>query len=412
MEKYFPQTPFSGKKILLGVSGSVAAYKAIDLLRAFHKAGLRISVTLTEAGAKFVTPLSFRSLGAEEVYTSMFQLETDTLDENYDPFAHLTPSADADAFVIAPASATTLARIASGSADEILSAQALAYAGSLIIAPSMNPRMWMNPATQSNCETLRSRGHVLLEPDEGMVACNEKGRGKLTDLRRIYLESLKQLSPQDMAGKSVMITLGPTREDWDKVRFWSNHSTGTMGAALAISAWLRGAKVLAVAGPGVPWLPRAIERHDVVSANEMFRAAKDLWPLSDYGIFTAAVADFHPQAYQNNNGKFKKEGKESFQLGFEANPDILASLGQQKSDKQRVVGFAAEAVNMQESARQKLKRKNADLLVGNLIGQENSGFGSANNQVFVVDRTGKEENWPAMPKPDVAWRILDWLLRL
>lgn len=410
METYFPQSPFGGKKLHLGVTGSIAAYKSLDLLRAFYKAGLRVSVTLTSAASRFVTPLSFRALGAEAVYTSMFQLETDTLDENYDPFAHLTPSGDCDAFLIAPASATTLSRLAAGSAEEILSAQALAFPYSLIIAPSMNPRMWMNPATAENCSTLKRRGHILLEPDEGLVACNETGRGKLTDLRRIYLEVLRQLSVQDMVGKTVMLTVGPTRERWDDVRFWSNHSTGLMGAALAVAAYLRGATVHVIAGPGVPWLPSTIHRHNVESALDMFEAAQSLWSDADYGIFTAAVADFRPKPH--GAGKFKKQGQSGFELGFESNPDILATLGQLKKSGQRIVGFAAEADNLEANARGKLKRKNADLLVGNLIGRDNSGFASANNQVFLTDRNGKEESWPVMPKPDVAWRVLDWLLRL
>ena len=219
MEEYFPADYFAGHRVHLGVSGSVAAYKALDLLRALQKAGLRVSVGLAGAAARFVTPLSFRSLGAETVYASMFPgVDQPELGEAYDPFGHLTPSGEAEAFIVLPASATTLARAASGLADEILSAQILAYPGQVLFAPAMNPRMWSNPATRENCARLRARGHIVLEPGSGRVACNEEGQGKLVDLRQAYLAVLKQLSPQDYAGKKLMLTMGPPREQWDLSR--------------------------------------------------------------------------------------------------------------------------------------------------------------------------------------------------
>lgn len=411
MLNHFPITPFQGKRVHLGVSGSVSAFKALELLRAYYKADLRVTVTLTSAAQQFVTPLSFRSLGAELVYSAMFAGAGGELAGDYDPFGHLTPGAEADAFVVAPATATSLQRLACGAAEEILSAQALAYSGSLIIAPAMNPRMWMNPATQENCDTLRRRGHIIVQPDSGEMACGDSGDGRLPDLATIYLETLKAMSPQDLAGQKVMITLGPTREDWDGVRFWSNHSSGLMGAAVAVAAYLRGANVHAVCGPGAPWLPAAIHRHDIASAREMFAVASDLWADMDIGVFSAAVADFSPEPYGQQ--KFKKsEATDGFSVNFVPNPDILATLGKNKKATQLIVGFAAETDKLEESVRKKLISKNADLLVGNLVGVADSGFAGVKNTAILHDKSGKLEGLPTLRKGDLAWRIFDWLLAL
>lgn len=411
MQNYFPTAPFQGKLVHLGVSGSVSAYNALELLRAFYKADIRVSATLTASAAQFVTPLSFRSLGAEVVYTSMFPEAGKDLNEEYDPFGHLTPGAEADAFVVAPASATTMLRLARGSADEILSAQALAYSKPIIIAPAMNPRMWNNPATKENCMFLKRHGHILVQPGEGEMACGDEGDGKLADLKLIYLETLKALSPQDLAGQKVMLTLGPTQENWDGVRFWSNHSTGLMGASLAITAYLRGADVHAVCGPGAPWLPADIHRYDITSSREMFTVAKGLWREMNIGIFSAAVADFSPESHGLR--KFKKaDAVEGFSLKFVPNPDILATLGAEKQPGQKIVGFAAETDNLEESVKKKLVSKNADLIVGNRVGVADSGFASVKNTAILHDSSGRLESLPTLKKADLAWRILDWLLTL
>jgi phosphopantothenoylcysteine decarboxylase/phosphopantothenate--cysteine ligase len=334
-------------------------------------------------------------------------------DNNADVLAHLTPGAQADAFIILPASATTLARLAHGLADEILSAQALAFPKPLVLVPAMNPRMWANPATQANCAVLRSRGHLILEPADGVVACNEEGRGKLTDLRLAYLAVLAQLAPQDMRQRKVLLTLGPTREQWDGVRFWSNLSTGFMGACFAIAAFLRGAEVYAVCGPNCPWLPEQIKRINVISAEDMFAASTELWETMDFGIFTAAVADFSPEPF--GTGKFKKnQATDELSIIFHRTNDILAHAGSRKNAAQKIVGFAAETSDLEKSVLEKLQHKNADLLVGNLVGvnKPDSGFATEVNQVFIADKHGKTEHWPTLPKAEVAWRVLDWLLRL
>ncbi len=396
-------TALQGRKLHLGVCGSVAAYKAVELMRMLQKADVRVCVTLTEAASRFLSPLTFRSLGAEEVHTRMF--------EEGDVFAHLTPGAEADAFVIAPATATTLARLACGLADEMLSAQALAFPGKLVIAPAMNPRMWCNPATQRNVGLLRERGHMLVTPESGRVACGDEGEGKLAPLEAIFMAALQAMAPDDFAGKTLLVTLGPTREQWDGVRFWSNLSTGRMGASLVHAAWLRGAVVHAIAGPGVPWLPPGVLRHDVTSAKQMYEAAKEIWPDCDMGVFTAAVADFAPEPLGPH--KFKKSGaQDGVTLRFGPNPDILADLSRNRRNGQKVMGFAAETEELETRVLEKLTAKKADMLVGNLVGIPGSGFSGATNRVFVADASGRRENWPELSKADVSWRLLDWLSTL
>jgi len=393
---------FLGRRLQLGVCGSIAAYKALDLVRMFRDTGTDVGATLTDSARQFVTPLSFEALGASPVFSAMYPVGDDV-------FGHLTPGEAAHAMLIAPATASTLARLANGLADDMLSCQALAFPKPLVIAPAMNPRMWHNAATQANWETLKARGHVCIEPGCGRTACMEEGRGRLADLNEIFLYGLRALTPQDMAGQTVMITLGPTREKWDGVRFWSNPSSGTMGACFAVAAWLRGATVHAVTGPGTPWLPSMISRYDVTSAKEMFEAAEGLWPTMDIGVFTAAVADFSPIPFGDE--KFKK-GAEELVVRFASTTDILKTLGAAKKEGQRIVGFAAETSSMQENALKKLRAKNADMVVGNIVGRADSGFQSPTNEVFVTDRNGRQEEWPVQPKTEVAWRVLDWLLQL
>lgn len=410
MDGHLAFTNFTGKRMHIGICGSVAGYKSLDLLRQWKDTGMDIGATLSASARKFLTPLLFEALGANPVYDAMYEDET-TRGHFIDPFPHLTPGATADAFFIVAASASTMGRIAHGLADEILSCQALAFPGPLVIAPAMNPRMWANSATQENWETLRRRGHILVAPDCGRVACMEEGGGRLAEGRELYLAGLKALSAQDMEGKTVMMTVGPTREYWDGIRFWSNPSTGTMGAAVATAAYLRGAKVHAVCGPGSPWTPAAVARHDVVSAKDMFAAARDLWPGMDVGVFTSAVADFAPVPFGSE--KFKKDTVESeLTVSFAPNPDILKTLAADKKPHQRVVGFAAETSNLEASALEKLVRKNADMIVGNTVNTTESGFGNGMNTGFVADRSGAQALWPAMGKADMGWRILDWLLRL
>ncbi len=410
MSPDFRFSALAGRRMHLVVCGSVAAYKAVELMRMARKAGLGVGVTVTPAAARFIAPLTFASLGADVVYETMFGQEDGSA------FGHLTPGASAHAFVVAPATADFMARAAGGLADTLAAAQALAFPGPMVVAPAMNPRMWANPATKENVETLRRRGHVILTPECGAVACGEEGQGRLVGLDEILLHTLKScaasLSGAPLDGRKILITLGPTREAWDGVRFWSNRSTGLMGAALATAAWLRGAEVHAVAGPGVPALPAGVRRYDAESARQMHELALELWPDMDAGVCAAAVADFSPEPHGPE--KFKKSGAaDGFSLRFTPNPDILADLARLRgSDGRRLLGFAAETGNLEDAVRGKLQRKGADMIAGNLVGRPDSGFAAPTNTMFTADRTGRSEHWPTMSKADVAWRLLDWLFSL
>ncbi len=399
-----------GKNIHLGVCGSIAAFRAADLLRWWKKSSVHVSVTLTEAAQRFITPLTFEALGASHVHTDMWQKEA--------IFAHLEPGQNAHAMVIAPASANTLAQMAHGQADSLLTCQALAFDGPIIVAPSMNPRMWNNAATKANVDILQKRGVQIIVPEQGSTACGDEGQGRLADVRHIWLASLKALTPQDMQGQEVMLTLGPTREPWDAVRFWSNPSTGTMGLSLALVAWLRGATVHAICGPEAhkaSYMPPDVHIYKVQTAQNMYEAAADLWPRMDAGLFTAAVADYAPAiSAKGLQSKFKKEtAQQGLHIDFTPNVDILRTLAAQKKEGQKILGFAAETAEsteaMLETVRQKLARKGADILAGNTITAPGSGFGTSTNAMFVVDRFGKEEVWPLLSKLDVAWRLCSWL---
>lgn len=403
---------FEDKKINLAVTGSVACYKAVDLLRAFHKIGIGVTVVLSAGAKQFLTPLLFKSLGATHVYGEMFSADEDV-------FAHLEPGMDMDAMLVAPASADALAKIASGMASEMFSAQALAFAGPMIAAPAMNPRMWNNAATKANVAALVDRGWAIIGPGKGDTACGEEGTGRLAELPEIFLATLKALSPQDMADLKVMVTLGPTRELWDGMRFWSNPSSGKMGAALATCAWLRGAEVTAICGPGVEiYLPSAIKRVDVMTADEMLAAAKGVWSGMDMGMFAAAVSDFAPERPQgSDNVKIKKtENSGGLDIHFSKNPDILKTLSGGKRPGQKTLGFAAEITpdmpSLSPLANAKLKAKNAHIIAANRVNRGEGAFGTAMSSMLVVDKDGHEEIWEAMDKSDIAWELCSWLLKI
>jgi phosphopantothenoylcysteine decarboxylase/phosphopantothenate--cysteine ligase len=404
MTALLPACALRGKRLHLGVCGSIAAYKAVDVMRRLRRCDVQVGVCLTEAAQRFISPLTFASLGASPVYTRFFD------EGEAGVFVHLEPGDAAHALLVAPASASTIARLACGDADTLLAAQALAFDGPLLLAPAMNPRMWAHPATRRNMDILRERGAHCIRPATGRAACGDVGEGKLAPVEAIVFAAAAALLPDDLAGRRILLTLGPTREQWDDVRFWSNPSTGRMGAALACAAALRGAAVDALAGPGVPELPAPVRRIDVQSADDMLAAALDLWPASDIGIFTAAVADFAPLPF--GGGKFKKAGAHSLRIEFSRNPDILAELAGRARPEQKILGFAAESDNLEANARSKLKAKAMHLVAGNLLGAPDSGFAGDKNTLFVADCRGREEHWPAMSKADAAWRLLDWLSTL
>lgn len=391
---------FAGKRVHLGVSGSVAAYKSLELLRMLKKCGLEVSVTLTSGAQEFIRGLSFEALGAYKVWERMYPTGEDV-------FGHLEPGQAADALVIAPATASVLANITHGLASDMLCCQALAFDGPILVAPAMNPHMWDAHATVENCAVLRRRGVTFIGPDCGDVACGDHGRGRLAPLESIFAETLRAVSPSDLSGKKVLVTLGPTRERWDAVRFWSNPSSGLMGASIAMAAWLRGADVTVVSGPVDWWFPGDMKVIKVESAEEMFEAATSEWPACDIGCLSAAVADFKPVPLGEH--KFKKEGADTLNVEFVPNPDILKNLGRMKSDDQKLIGFAAETRDIEESAHKKLQAKNLDLIVANPVNKPGAGFKSVTNSVYVLDRNGRSEEWPDLPKTEIAWRIWDLL---
>jgi len=404
---------FLGRRVHLGVTGSIAAYKSLELLRLLVDAHIDVGVTVTASGQRFVGAASFQALGAGVVHTSMFPDERRGLGE--DPFAHLTPGRSADAFVIAPATANIIAKIAGGIADDMLSTQALAFRGPLIVAPAMNPNMWSAPATQSNWRTLLDRGVIAAGPDNGSVACGDTGQGRLCRLEHIFAQVLRALSPKDLAGKNVLITLGPTREPWDAVRYLSNPSSGLMGATLAMAAWMRGADVHVVAGPTDFDFPPSVHVVRVTTALEMLAAASDLFPAADIACCTAAVADFRPVPPTGGVAhKLKKRDIDplALSIALTPNPDILRTLGAAKRKGQILIGFAAETDGVLAQAKMKLAEKRLDLIVANRIGVPGSGFAASTNVVAVLDRTGRVEQWPELPKTEVAWRIWDLLQHL
>ena len=402
MQAHYRFAGFMGKRVHLGVTGSIAAYKALDLLRPLQEAGCIVSATLTDSAARFVTPLSFEALGASPVYTAMFGGEGETA------FGHLEPGQEADVMAIVPATASTMARLAFGLADDMLSCQALAFAGPKIVAPAMNPRMWDAPATRRNWDMLGELGYIRVTPESGRVACGDTGSGRLAPVDDIFIAILRAVSPQDLAGKKVLVTLGPTREQWDAVRFWSNPSSGLMGACMAMAAHLRGAEVTVVAGPTALTFPGGIEVVPVTTAREMFDAATGLWPGMDMGCCTAAVADFRPVPFGDT--KFKKASGEPLTVSFEPNPDILRALGESKREGQRLIGFAAESGELKAEAARKLESKRLDLIAANDISRQGSGFCSGTNRMFVLDAQGRRESWPQLDKTEVAWRLWDHLL--
>ena len=397
-------TGYMGRRVHLGVTGSVAAYKALPLLRRLLAAGAGVGVTLTEAARQFVTPLAFEALGTDPVYTALF---------NHDAanFAHLAPAQSADLLAIVPATANTLARLAHGLADDLLSCQALAFTGPILCAPAMNPRLWQAAATQGNWRTLLERGVIGIAPECGSMACGESGQGRLAADEAIFAAMLRAITPQDLAGKRVLVSLGPTREYFDAARFWSNPSTGRMGACVAMAAWLRGASVTVVSGPVSWWFPDDVRVLPVVSAAQMYDACLDVWAESDYGVMAAAVADFSPKAHPGG-GKFKKDAaKDGPPLEFFPTRDILLAMGGVKTPGQYLIGFCAETDNLAENARGKLARKKCDAIIANPIGRSDTGFASLSNEALALDAAGRQETWGNIPKTEMAMKIWDFSIR-
>ncbi len=390
--------PYKDKRILLGVSGGIAAYKAAELARRLAAQGATVKVVMTKSAMEFVTPLTFGALTGQPVSAGLWG-------DKVNPLEHIFLGQQVDAIVIAPATANLIGKLAGGIGDDLLSTIMLAATRPTLICPAMNCEMWANPAVQENVARLAARGLEIMPPDCGELACGTAGFGRLPEPESIVEALARLVSPQDLAGRRLLVTAGPTHEDLDPVRFLTNRSSGKMGYALAKVAWRRGASVTLVSGPtGLPD-PYGVETVRVRSAAEMHAEVTRRFPDSDGLLMAAAVSDYRPQRPAS---KKIKRGAEARQFDLVQNPDILQAVAPLKRH-QVVVGFAAETGNLVAEAERKLKEKNLDLIVANDVSQPDSGFAVDTNEVTLVSREGLLEKLPLLPKEEVAGKILDWL---
>lgn len=386
-----------GRRLVLGVCGSIAAYKALVLLRRLKSEGATVRVVLTASAAKFVTPLSFEVLSQGPVATDLFAAGHE--------MRHLAWAEEAQGVVIAPCTANTIAKIALGLADDLLGSLLLAAQCPVIIAPAMDGGMWDHPAVQAHVATLRERGVVVLDPEIGALASGRTGRGRLPEEHVILDALIEALSPrQDFKGERVLVSAGPTQEPIDPVRYLSNCSSGKMGYAVAEAAAVRGAEVVLVTGPTALLSPPSVQAVTVKTAEEMHKALTGHLAWSTIVIMAAAVADFRPARPAGQ--KIKKDAKPLTTLDLEPTADILTDLAHRRTT-QFLVGFAAETQNLLSHAQTKLKKKGLDLIVGNNVLADGSGFGSDTNQIILVDRTGRLTELPLMSKRMAADALLD-----
>lgn len=393
-------------KVALGVSGGIAAYKAAEIVRLLQDREIRVQVVMTAAAQEFIRPLTFAALSGEKVITGMF--DGGNTEPNIDSAVeHIAVAQAIDALVVAPATADVLAKFAQGIANDFLTTLFLATTAPVVVAPAMNVNMWNHPATQANVETLRKRGVKVVEPDSGYLACGMVGPGRLAANEAIVAAVLEVLgAAQDLAGETVLITAGPTREKIDPVRYITNRSSGRMGYALAEAALRRGAHVLLVSGPTSIAPPDAVEITSVETAEEMREATLRLLAQSTVVIKTAAVSDYRPKAAAGQ--KLKRSGPLSLEL--EPTTDILAELSGKKTN-QLIIGFAAETEDVLENARKKLARKKLDAIVVNDVSQEGVGFDSERNAVSILTQDEIVEV-PETTKWEVAQRVLDQIVKL
>jgi phosphopantothenoylcysteine decarboxylase/phosphopantothenate--cysteine ligase len=392
----------TGRCIVVGVAGGIAAYKAAELVRALVKAGAEVRVVMTEAAQKFITPLTLQALSQHPVATDTFDLTQEAT------IGHIQLADTAELLVIAPATADVIARLAHGLANDLLTTVALACRAPLLLAPAMNVNMWRHPATQANLRTLVERGAHTVGPDAGELACGWIGEGRMIEAADIAAACVPLLGARDWAGRRVLVTAGPTYEPIDPVRFLGNRSTGKMGFAIAARAARRGAEVTLIAGPTALPTPAGVTRIDVQTARQMREATLAHVDGSAMVVMTAAVADYRPSAEAPQ--KLKKDALgDAPALTLTKNPDILAEL---KGRAPVVVGFAAETEDVEAHAAAKLAQKGCDLIVANDVSEEGSGFGTDTNRVVLLARDGSVDRLPRLPKDQVADRILDRALSL
>lgn len=403
-----PTPRLEGRKVIVAVTGGIAAYKSADLVSRLRKAGAQVRVVMSEAARRFVQPLTFESLAGYPVYEEVFERPTSWEME------HISWARWADAVVVAPATANTLAKMAHGLADDAATTLLLAWRGPVWVAPAMNTAMWDHPATRANLRTLADRGVRLIDPGSGALACGEVGAGRMAepaDIVRIVAMQLALQTPAadgaaDLAGKTVLITTGPTREMLDPIRFISNLSSGRMGVGLATEAVRRGARVIVVHGPLSVPLPEGCEAREVRGAREMLAAVQRYWDEVDIAVFAAAVANYEAAAAAEH----KIKGGDTLMLELRRTPDIAAWCGANRRAGQMLIGFCAESENLMETAARKLQSKGLDLICANIVGRPGSGFVAANNQVTLLGTDGWREASPTMDKFALAGWIWDRVL--
>lgn len=393
---------YAGKNIVIGVTGSIAAFKVAGWVSTLAKAEAQVSVVMTKAAQNFVTPLTFSSLSGTKTHTGMFD------NENDEWMAHINLGRDADLIIIAPASAETIARLAHGMSGDLLSAIVLAARAPVYICPAMNTKMFEHPATRDNIAKLSNYGYQVIAPGVGMMACKEEGQGRLPEWEDVDEIFQRALTAQDLQGKKVLVTAGPTREPIDPARFLSNRSSGKMGFALARAAFRRGAEVILVAGPTNLPTPVGIKRVNVQTAQEMYDAVMEHAVEADIVIKSAAVADYRAKSVSGEKIKKDKIGEN---LELERNPDILLELGKRKHEGQILVGFAAESSKLEEEGKRKLAAKNLDMIAVNNINSDSTGFEVDSNQLLLITRESAEE-LPFASKDKTADFLIDRVLKL
>lgn len=387
------------KHVLLGVTGGIAAYKAPAIVSRLKKLGMEVKVVMTEAATKFVTPLTFQTMSNEVVHVDMFD-QLNNMDVE-----HIALAKWADVMVIAPATANTMAKLAYGIADNMLTTVALATTAPILIAPAMNMQMLRADATQEALKVLKNRKqYEILPTAEGLLACQDVGEGKMLEPEDIVDYILIALTEKTLAGVDLTVTAGPTKERMDPVRFLSNHSTGKMGYAIAQEAAARGAKVHLISGPSHLNVPKGVDFIPVESTEDMFKAVEAKFDDTDVLIKSAAPSDYKPKTYAAE--KIKKREGGLMAVEFSPNPDIAKHFGAMKGDR-LIVGFAAESHNMADYAKKKLKEKNFNFIVANNITEAKAGFGSDTNHVHIFSADGTDEELPMMDKSDLAAAILD-----
>ncbi|MFP3868410.1 MAG: bifunctional phosphopantothenoylcysteine decarboxylase/phosphopantothenate--cysteine ligase CoaBC [Desulfobacteraceae bacterium] len=386
------------KKLLVGISGGIAAYKAAELVRLLVVAGAWPQVVMTQSAQEFIAPLTLEALSGAPVRTALFG-------PGSLPLEHVSLGQEVDAIVLAPATANLIGKLAAGIGDDLLTTLLLAATRPVLICPAMNVKMYENRMVQDNLDRLRQAGFQVMPPTAGALACGAEGWGRLPEPVDIVEEIAVLLSPPDLEGCRILVTAGPTHEDLDPVRFLTNRSTGKMGYALARVARRRGARVRLVSGPATQASPPGVEMIMVRTALQMQEVMMEHFHQTDVVVMAAAVTDYRPASFVGT--KIKRSGEEMI-LKLAHNPDILLELGKQKT-RQILVGFAAETEDLQNHAWQKLKRKNLDLIVANDVNRPDSGFAVDTNEVTLIHRNGQVEPLPLLSKEEVADRVLDWV---